>query len=99
MEQTMLRCVGGPYDGQYFTPGGEILLAGDQPTWSSEQDAANMSEVTNVAVRHYHRFPMGWDFNGMHFERELLLWDNLEPGDALIILMRRFVGLLDEQSL
>jgi hypothetical protein len=50
-------------------------------------------------TRLYRRTLMGWGYEGMTFQREVLVWDGLNQADALVILMRRFVDLLDEQRL
>lgn len=49
--------------------------------------------------RMYRRFGLGWEYNGMSFRREVLLWEGIEGDDALVILMRKFVSLLDQQLL
>jgi hypothetical protein len=101
----MLRCIGGPLDGQYLEVpallSSNVLVATglSEPTWLTEQEIEHRSAETGTPIRHYHRANLGWGFEGLNFEREVLLWDGLEMTDALVILMRRFVDLLDEQRL
>lgn len=99
----MLRCVGGPMDSQYIDvpPTGDVLVAtpGGQPLWLSEEEISRRGAQAGAPIRHYHTTTLGWGFNSLTFERDVLLWDGLEMGDALVILMRRFVNLLDEQRL
>jgi hypothetical protein len=100
----MLRCIGGPMDGQYVEPAaaaGDVLVAtpGGQPLWLSEDEIHLRGAQTGTRVRHYHPSTLAWGFNGMNFQRDVLLWDGLDTGDAFIVLMRKFVGLLDEQRL
>jgi hypothetical protein len=47
----------------------------------------------------YRRFGLGWVYGGMSFHREVLLWEGIEGDDALVILMRKFVSLLDQHQL
>jgi hypothetical protein len=49
--------------------------------------------------RMYRRFGLGWVYGGMSFHREVLLWEGIEGDDALVILMRKFVSLLDQHQL
>lgn len=79
-----LRCVGGPRNGEYVAiPMTEGTLSVTMPNGD----------------RHYERAVLGWGFAGMNFEREVLVWDGLQPPDAYLVLMRRFVELLDEHRL
>lgn len=79
-----LRCIGGPRDGEYASiPGMDASLTITMPNGD----------------RDYQRVTLGWGFGGMSFQREVLLWEGLEPPDAYLVLMRRFVDLLDEHRL
>jgi hypothetical protein len=49
--------------------------------------------------RLYRRFSLGWVYAGMTFHREVLLWEGINGDDALLILMRKFVTLLDQRQL
>lgn len=58
-----------------------------------------MTDALIHGDRHYHRVALGWGYEGMNFTREVLIWDGLNQADALVVLMRRFVTLLDEHAL
>jgi hypothetical protein len=99
-----LRCIGGPLDGHYIEehPDHDQIFAcplGGEPDWTTETEAEQITAQTGVKVRHYHRTQLGWGYEGLTFERDALIWDGLDLPDALVILMRKFVDLLDSGQL